>query len=135
MHGNHVVEGGDASVGDAANALLGVGDARRVAAVSIATQWLAPSEYVGVTRLGFDLNWLLHVRRGAGTCRDFLRENLERRRVGEANSRDDADAYDDGRGTRGRRGGEFESRGRVCCSGGTVRGDEGNVATGRSRRL
>lgn len=51
---------GDALSVTMQNALLGVGDARRVAAVSIATQWLLflPTAYVGVTRLGFDLNWL-----------------------------------------------------------------------------
>lgn len=42
------------------NALLGVGDARRVAAISIGTQWLLflPAAYVGVTKLGWDLNFL-----------------------------------------------------------------------------
>ena len=42
------------------NALLGVGDAARVAMVSIGTQWLLflPAAYFGVTRLGFDLNWM-----------------------------------------------------------------------------
>ena len=42
------------------NALLGVGDAARVAMVSIGTQWLLflPVAYVGVTKWGFDLNWM-----------------------------------------------------------------------------
>ena len=42
------------------NALLGVGDAARVAMVSIGTQWLLflPVAYFGVTRFGFDLNWM-----------------------------------------------------------------------------
>ena len=43
------------------NALLGVGDAKKVAAISIGTQWFLflPLAYLGVTRFpGFDLNWL-----------------------------------------------------------------------------
>jgi MATE family multidrug resistance protein len=44
------------------NALLGVGDAPRVAFISIATQWLLflPAAFLGVTRCQpwFNMNWL-----------------------------------------------------------------------------
>ena len=52
---------GDALSVTMQNALLGVGDAKKVAAISIGTQWFLflPLAYLGVTRFpGFDLNWL-----------------------------------------------------------------------------
>jgi MATE family multidrug resistance protein len=58
------------------NALLGVGDAKKVAAISIGTQWFLflPLAFIGVTRFPatFSLNWLwgLYVlqRVGQGFC-------------------------------------------------------------------
>ena len=56
---------GDALSVTMQNALLGVGDAKKVAAVSIGTQWVLflPLAYAGVKFLGFDLNalWGLYV--------------------------------------------------------------------------
>jgi len=51
---------GDALSVTMQNALLGVGDSRRVAAVSIGTQWFLflPMAYVGVAKMGLDLNFL-----------------------------------------------------------------------------
>lgn len=51
---------GDALSVTMQNALLGVGDARRVAAISISTQWIffLPTAYLGVTKMGWGLNFL-----------------------------------------------------------------------------
>ena len=51
---------GDALSVTMQNALLGVGDAKNVATISIGTQWLLflPTAFVGVVKLGYGLNFL-----------------------------------------------------------------------------